>query len=212
MANNEERLRQAIDSVMPGLYCPTRRPARGHPPTGVWVSAPCTGANGMSGNIQAGQTDYASCTSYAGGGHRRGSTVHTDCPIGTGSIGLEGIKDGTANVILYAEKRLNTRGLDWYQGDDNEGWLSGWDPDTNRSCTRRPLPDPITGDGEARFGSSHPASFNVVMCDGAVKTFSFKVEAIDLDKLPDDVGTSPFNQTLFNRLGTRDDGLPAEPQ
>ena len=212
MANNEERVRQAINSVIPGLYCPTRRPARGHPPTGVWVSAPCTGATGMSGNIQAGQTDYASCTSFGSNGHRRGSTVHTDCPIGSRAIGLEGINDGTANVILYAEKRLNTRGLDWYQGDDNEGWISGWDHDVNRSCTRRPLPDPITGDGQQRFGSSHPASFNVVMCDGAVKSFSFKIEAIDLDKLPDDVAASPFNQTLFNRLGTRDDRLPAEPQ
>ena len=211
LANNEERVRQAINTVIPGLYCPTRRPARAHPPTGVWGGGSC-GGNSMSGNISVGQTDYAGCTSWAGGGERRGSTVHTGCRPGNRGIGLEGIIDGTANVILYAEKRLNTRNLDGYAGDDNEGWLSGWDGDLIRTCTQRPLPDPISGDGNGRFGSSHPASFNVVMCDGAVKGFSFKIEAIDLNKLPDDVGASPFNQTLFNRLGTRDDRLPAEPQ
>jgi hypothetical protein len=82
---------------------------------------------------------------------------------------------------------------------------------------RRPLPD-IPGApwwGEERFGASHPASFNVVMCDGAVKSFSYKIEANDGWSRPDDnLPTSDpnWNQTLFNRLGTRNDGLPGEPQ
>jgi len=210
LPNNEERLRQAINATIPALYCPTRRAPKSHPPTGVWGGGDC-GGNNMSGNVQAGQTDYASCFSHADG--RGGATVYTNCPPGNPVIGLEGIIDGTANVILYGEKRLYLRGLGTYQGDDNEGWTSGWDHDVIRSCTRRPLPDTIAngGWGEERFGSSHPASFNVVMCDGAVKSISFKIESMDNDRRPEDTNT-PVNQTLWNRLGHRNDKLPAEPQ
>jgi prepilin-type N-terminal cleavage/methylation domain-containing protein len=212
LPNNEERLRQAINNVVPGLYCPSRRPPKAHRPQTVWVGGSCPGANAMSGSISASQTDYASCYNEADG--RGGATVHTECPPGTPAIGLESIIDGTANVILYGEKRLNTRSIGEYQGDDNEGWVSGWDHDVIRACTQIPLPDPITGDGQVRFGSSHPASFNVVMCDGAVKSFSFKIEANDNNRRPEDTsGTATaWNQTLFNRLGTRNDKLPGEPQ
>jgi hypothetical protein len=235
---NFDRLVQAVNTVVPTLYCPTRRAPRGHPQTGAWgwggwcpqyaindaipVTAPNNAypaADSISGTtIRAGQTDYAWCTSN--GDERGGSTVKTECPgdrWDKGVIGLEGITDGTANVILYAEKRLCTRNLGDYQGDDNEGWLSGWDPDVFRRCTRRPLPD-IPGNpwnGEERFGASHPASFNVVMCDGAVKSFSYKIDAGDGNLRPDDpapISDPNANRSLFNRLGTRNDGLPGEPQ
>ena len=213
--NNMERTRQAIGLALPSLYCPTRRGPKAHPPTGVWGGGNC-GGDAMSGQVSAGQTDYASCYTEADG--NGGATIFVGCPApfvanptNRPAIGLEGIVDGTANVILYGEKRLNIRGLGTYQGDDNEGWLSGWDHDVIRSCTRIPLPDPITGDGNIRFGSSHPASFNVVMCDGAVKSFSYKIEAVDVNRRPEDT-TTPRNLTLFNRLGTRNDRQPAEPQ
>jgi prepilin-type N-terminal cleavage/methylation domain-containing protein len=234
---NVDRLVQAINTVVPTLYCPTRRAPKAHPQTGAWgwtgwcaeypinetlpITAPNNrypAADGLNGiPIRAGQVDYAGCSSD--GDWRGGAIVGTDCPRdgGQGVIGLEAISDGTANVILFGEKRLCTRNLGTYQGDDNEGWLSGWDPDIMRRCTRRPLPD-IPGTpwhGEERFGASHPASFNVVMCDGAVKSFSYKIDANDGWRRPDD--TTPLsdpttNQTLFNRLGTRNDGLPGEPQ
>jgi Tfp pilus assembly protein PilE len=215
MANNMERTRQAMNTVIPSLYCPTRRGPKAPPPTGAWGGGECSGDN-VSGNIQPGQTDYAACTTEADS--NGGATVYVNCPApfvtnpsNRPCIGLEGMIDGTANVMLYGEKRLNVRNIGTYQGDDNEGWLSGWDGDVNRSCTRIPLPDSLTGDGNYRFGSSHPASFNVVMCDGAVKSFSFKIEAMDNNRRPEDLNT-PLNQTLFNRLGTRNDKLPAEPQ
>ena len=65
MTNNAERVRQAINTVIPGLYCPTRRPARGHAPDAAWVSLQCGGTVPLSGNIQAAQTDYASCAPKA---------------------------------------------------------------------------------------------------------------------------------------------------
>ena len=213
--SNMERTRQAMNGVIPGLYCPTRRSPKAPYPTGAWGGGDC-GGDSVSGQIQPGQTDYASCYSEADG--NGGATIYMGCsapfvanPSNRPAIGLQAIVDGTANVILYGEKRLNIRNIGNYQGDDNEGWLSGWDWDVIRACTRIPYPDRITGDGEGRFGSSHPASFNVVMCDGAVKSFSFKIEALDVSRRPEDP-TTPINMSLFNRLGTRDDRLPAEPQ
>ena len=43
--------------------------------------------------------------------------------------------------------------------------------------------------GNNQFGSSHPAAFNGVMCDGSVQTFTY---SIDL--------------TLWRRIGHRGDG------
>jgi hypothetical protein len=88
----------------------------------------------------------------------------------------------------------------------------------------KPLPDRLddagnnaAGNGQWRFGASHPATFNVVMCDGAVKSISYKIEAADNSVFPTiDNTTSPptmaGNITLFNRLGIRNDGLPGEVQ
>jgi prepilin-type N-terminal cleavage/methylation domain-containing protein len=234
---NFDRLVQAINTVVPTLYCPTRRAPRGHPQTASWHGGGCPeypindalpitapgnrypGHDSLNGHtVRVGQTDYAWSTCQWD--WRGGATVHTECPGNRwdkGVIGLEGITDGTANVILYGEKRMCTRNLGDYQGDDNEGWLSGFDHDVYRYTSRRPLPD-IPGNpwwGEERFGASHPASFNVVMCDGAVKSMSYKIDAGDGPARPDD--TLPLsdpnaNRSLFNRLGVRNDGLPGEPQ
>jgi prepilin-type N-terminal cleavage/methylation domain-containing protein len=228
---NHDRLTQAINAVIPSLFCPTRRAPKAHPPNPAWGGGGCgayvlnpafpnvqypAGDNLGSQQLRVGQTDYAWSTCQWD--WRGGATVYTACPYGWESvIGLEGINDGTANVMLYGEKRMCTRNLGQYQGDDNEGWMSGFDHDVYRYASRRPLPD-IPGNpwwGEERFGASHPASFNVVMCDGAVKSFSYKIDAGDGPARPDD--TIPLtdpnaNRSLFNRLGVRNDGLPGEPQ
>jgi len=155
-----------------------------------------------------GQTDYASSRG-SNDSEIEGAIIRTVCDASRPTIGLSQNIDGTANVILFGEKRLNARAVGTYQSDDNEGWMAAWDQDTVRYSALIPLPDPITGTGADRFGSSHPASFNVVMCDGAVKSFSFKIEAMDLNNHP---RNSTPNATLFNRLGTRNDGFPGEPQ
>jgi hypothetical protein len=168
---------------------------------------------------------------------RRGAIIPIACtvapglngqPRGPGSvncIGFEGIVDGTANTILFGEKRLNVRVLFGNRGDDNEGYTAGLDQDTIRYTDLIPRPDRIdnsatgpTGaiDGEWRFGSSHPASFSVVMCDGAVKSISYRIEAIDESTEPLNTALPPAppvytgNISLFNRLGVRDDGIATQ--
>ena len=165
-------------------------------------------------NVRLGYIDYALATVEADS--NAGAIIHMACaPNNRPGIGLEGIIDGTANVILVGEKRINVRNIGTYPGDDNESWMAGWDQDVVRYTTRKPLPDPITGDGNLRFGASHPATFNVVMCDGAVKGLSYRIDSVDVNARPEAItGTNPapyLNGTLFNRLGCRNDGLPGEP-
>jgi hypothetical protein len=141
---------------------------------------------------------------------------------------MEGIIDGTANVILYGEKRLHVRLLGSGRVDDDCGWMRGYggDGETMRWSDLKPMPDRLDNvgstnnlatNGQMRFGASHPAAFNVVMCDGAVKSISYRVESADNTAFPSvDVTTTPptytGNVTLFNKLGIRNDGLSAEIQ
>ena len=47
----------------------------------------------------------------------------------------------------------------------------------------------VTGDGNQRFGSSHTAGINAVMCDGSVRVFRYEMDV-----------------TIFHIFGQRNDG------
>ncbi|MCE9526342.1 MAG: DUF1559 domain-containing protein [Planctomycetales bacterium] len=209
----------AMSSPIPIMFCPTRRRPFALKPTASWYPInPNKAQLGPAGTYAHAPTDYASAyvspsaagrnTSAGspwivlGGDDRSGAVVRLQLITGTTgenepnparnsqpTIGLEGLNDGTANVILVGEKRLNSAAKSVYQGDDNEGYTCSWDHDVNRNASKMPLPDPRSGDGEQRFGSSHPNGFQVVMGDGAVKFIPFTI-----------------NQLLFHRLGYRSDG------
>jgi prepilin-type processing-associated H-X9-DG protein len=107
-------------------------------------------------------------------------------------ISFAGISDGTTNVLLLAEKRLRVSSVGSEQSDDNEGYTTGWDHDMTRCASIVPKRDHrnnAIGDGQGRFGSSHPSGINVVLCDGSVRLISFNV-----------------NKLTFHRLGYRNDG------
>jgi len=104
------------------------------------------------------------------------------------------ITDGLSKTLLIAEKTVDPMCMRTTSScsDDNEGFTAGWDPDTMRHASSAPTFDMDRyglGNGNNAFGSSHPTSFNGVMCDGAVRSFSY---TIDL--------------TLWRRLGHRGDG------
>lgn len=97
--------------------------------------------------------------------------------------------DGSSNVIAIGEKRLG-RPLGTYMGDDNEGYSDGWDWDSIRQSNLQPAFDPLTSaNPDARFGSTHVATFNAVFCDGSVRNISYNIDG-----------------NLFNALGRRNDG------
>ncbi len=213
----------AISAVIPSMYCPTRRVAKANPQyTAGYPIDVNLGRLGAPGTYRHGQTDYASAyVDSAGAGRnvsagslwivlgpvdRSGAVVRLRRTTGTtgenqpdparntlNAIGLEGLTDGSSNVILLGEKRLNMSFIGQNQSDDNEGYTCSWDHDANRNASRKPLPDFVgSGTGDARFGASHPAGFQVVMGDGAVKFIPYVVDEL-----------------LFHRLGYRNDNQAA---
>ncbi|MBL8814910.1 MAG: DUF1559 domain-containing protein [Planctomyces sp.] len=88
------------------------------------------------------------------------------------------ITDGTSNTLMIGEKRLNRAFLGSEQEDDNEGYTAGWNSDTMRSTQKTPLPDfNGLGDGDDRFGSSHPGVFISVLADGSTRPISYSVDS-----------------------------------
>jgi hypothetical protein len=92
------------------------------------------------------------------------------------SLGQLTVQDGTSNTLMFGEKMLDRRYLGQFQGDDNEGYTSGWDHDVIRRTDRLPEADTVTkGWGEERFGSSHTGGFNAANADGSVRFIRFTV-------------------------------------
>jgi prepilin-type N-terminal cleavage/methylation domain-containing protein/prepilin-type processing-associated H-X9-DG protein len=164
---------QAIATPNKTFFCP----ARGGPR--VFSQAAWYGPSGTYGHAQ---TDYAGSNLNNNGAitHRNQSGIN---------ITTINTTDGTSNTLLIGEKRINIAGIRNFQGDDNEGYTSGWDHDVMRVTDVPPLRDPTSGDGQTRFGGSHTSGCMFVFCDGSVKSVSFSV-----------------SQTTFNRLGRVGDG------
>jgi len=174
-----------MGAVVEAFFCPSRRSPQALPPQASWY--------GPSGTYAHSPTDYAGCCAQSANVGAIVQNPNTTTPNTNSSflISFAGITDGTANVMMIGEKRLNRTLLGTYQTDDNEGYTCGWDHDAIRASNQTPLPDPKSGDGQQRFGSSHPGGFMSVFVDGSVHFISY---TIDL--------------TTFQRLGERGDGNP----
>jgi len=157
------------------FFCPSRRSVKTLPPTGDWYTTPNSGQT-----YEHAPTDYAGC-----------NTENTGAITQTTPQKLASLTDGTSNVILIGEKRMDTVHLENYQSDDNEGYTAGWDHDTMRRSTIQPAVDSRNGSGwgEERFGSAHQGIFHVLLADGAVRGISYNI-----------------NLTTFTHLGARSDG------
>jgi prepilin-type N-terminal cleavage/methylation domain-containing protein/prepilin-type processing-associated H-X9-DG protein len=170
---------QAISTPIKTYFCPTRGAPR------VFSGGSWYGPGGTYGHAQ---TDYAGSSVDS-----VGAIVFMNAPPNpspTVSIPQISAADGTSQTFLAGEKRLNIAAIGGFQGDDNEGYTSGWDHDTMRQTNNPPLPDTRSGDGGQRFGSSHTGGVNMLFCDGSVKLISYTV-----------------TQTTFAALGNRADGV-----
>jgi len=179
-ASVQQKQITAISTPVKTFFCPSRRSPTTLPATGSWY--------GPGGSYGHAQSDYAGCQ----GTNNNGAIVYN--PGGQNNlITLLGITDGTSNTILIGEKLLASKYLGQYQGDDNEGYTSGWDHDVIRRTDRQPMPDSYAntgpGWGEERFGSAHSGGVMYVLCDGSVRFVGFSVSA-----------------TTFANLGQRNDG------
>jgi prepilin-type N-terminal cleavage/methylation domain-containing protein/prepilin-type processing-associated H-X9-DG protein len=172
---------QAIATPVKTYFCP----ARGGPRVftqGAWYLP--------SGTYGHAQTDYAGSNLNDTGAivwKNNGSGPKDNGRLIT--VTQINVLDGTSNTLLAGEKRLNVAALRNFQGDDNEGYSSGWDHDVMRYTHVVPLPDTTSGDGQQRFGSSHTGGVMFVFCDGSVRMVPYSI-----------------SQVAFDRLGRRGDG------
>ena len=149
---------QAIGSPSKIFFCPARR----GPMVisgGAWY--------GPGGTYGHAMTDYAASNLDGTGVVAYGFTGNR----------LTSIKDGTSNTIMLGDKRMDLTYLGQFQSDDNEGYSCGWDHDVERYTSIAPLPDTHNGSGwgEARFGSSHTAGFQVAFADGSVRMLNYSI-------------------------------------
>ena len=198
-------------AVIPTFYCPSRRQPQSR--VGTMSFTYYKGITLPNGQIAPiGQTDYAGCcmdtnasrlipgffadsgaVDAAGFGDARGGVgilVRTQAYNITGNSsrhmekrGFEKIKDGTSNSIVAGEYYMNLNAMGTYINTDR-GWAAGWDAHMLRGLGTEPRHDSnVSLPGGMRFGSSHPAGFNVVLGDGSVQFIPFNVDILVLSAL-----------------------------
>ena len=100
--------------------------------------------------------------------------------------------------MFLGEKCVNAEHIYMNEADDDDGWLAGWDADTNRWGMAPPCPDyhnPTEtnqmegGDSlymystQLAFGSAHLTGCNCAMCDGSVRSISYGVNPLVFEYL-----------------------------
>jgi prepilin-type N-terminal cleavage/methylation domain-containing protein/prepilin-type processing-associated H-X9-DG protein len=170
-ATDLERSIVAVGTPNKMFFCPSRR-------------APQTVIFSDPGYLGGSPTVTALCD-YAASNWEETGVVRYRYPTR-----IADITDGTSNTLLVGDKRLNLALLGEPQKDDDTGYASGFDADVIRQTSRPPLPDYRgVGDGDFRFGSSHPGRFNVAFADGSVRSISYTIDP-----------------NVFELLGSKDDG------
>jgi prepilin-type N-terminal cleavage/methylation domain-containing protein len=105
---------------------------------------------------------------------------------------LKDMVDGTSQTFMVGEKYVQPEPVTPDIGDDQSCW-GGDDLDTVRLvgnlASARPLQDQIGIQGFYNFGSAHPGTFHMSMCDASIQAIDFN---IDLE--------------VYGRLGNRRDG------
>jgi hypothetical protein len=115
-------------------------------------------------------------------------------------ITFAGIVDGLTNTLFAGDKRIPIDRLRDFQGEDNEGYTSGWDHDVYRRTDLAPLPDcnaaAVGGCADSqRFGSSHAGGFNGLLGDGSVRFIKYSTDPttfLNLGRINDGQVVSDF--------------------
>jgi prepilin-type N-terminal cleavage/methylation domain-containing protein/prepilin-type processing-associated H-X9-DG protein len=210
--------RNALTAVgrtpLPLLHCPSRREAILYPATwGQTVNVT------PSPDALAARTDYGSNS----GSHQNfyvfgyGTPANVTDPDALGygwptsdlanfdgvfyptsMIRVADITDGTSNTCLVGEKYMNPD--HYYDGTDaadNNSAYEGYDWDTERWCFPGSNPvvlqDTSGYTNDSIYGSSHPNSMNLALCDGSVRTISYSVDVVTFAYLCDRHDDKPID-------------------
>ena len=96
-------------------------------------------------------------------------------------IRVADVRDGTSNTYMVGEKYLQPEHYSGctsenYDTGDNEVMYSGYNRDFHRSTAYPPYADRPGLYYYWHFGAAHPAGFNVVLCDGSVRSISYSID------------------------------------
>ncbi len=179
---------QTVASTPIKLYfCPSRR-----------APIALSGGPWAVHNYPRAMTDYAGNAGTSpiggdGGGIYGNGNDGVIIELGTTAfVNFAAITDGTSNTILIGEKHMNINFVTTEcQPDDNDGYVGGFQDDVVRWGAFPPLrdasfdvyvwgngPPPFIHPGIFQFGSSHPAGFQAVFCDGHVQVIRYDVDLI----------------------------------
>ena len=199
-----------VESPISLINCPSRRPGTAFP---FGWSSFRRGYKATNATIaqQAGRADYAGNGGDTGLDHSSGPgnlriglrpdqlkpVDLTGVTYLRSEVTLSQITDGTSNTYFAGEKYLDANHYTT-GGDpaDNETWCTGWNNDNYRVAAKSrreyyaPLPDIAGVTNVTSFGSAHPSTFNVALCDGSARGLTF------------DIG-----EDVHRRLANRQDGL-----
>ncbi len=190
--------REAMETPVPLLACPSRRSGEALPYTLQRHEL-----RNAAQPSKAAKTDYAACAGDQmigiGPGPETGADYSAyewpEPKAFTGIIYLRSttrtkdIRDGLSNTLLVAEKAMSI--LNYTSGDsdgDDQSVLIGDDADIRRWTQFRPRRDSHIDDIES-FGSPHAGGLSAAMADGSVRRINYE---IDLD--------------IYQAMGTRRDG------
>jgi prepilin-type N-terminal cleavage/methylation domain-containing protein/prepilin-type processing-associated H-X9-DG protein len=170
---------------VPAYFCPSRGPSRVHSYDDRADRAMIDYA-GNAGASKEGFQTYAQYGDAADGVVIRVTMGRTGDPFdkfGPPVIPSRQIQDGLSNTLMVAEKNINAARLGGRQGNDDAGYIEGWDHDTIRWGHFQPTPDSLNASEETpvpvlgSFGSSHAGTFNAAFCDGSVRSIIHDVDA-----------------------------------
>jgi prepilin-type N-terminal cleavage/methylation domain-containing protein len=175
-----------------GIYnCPSRR---GGGPYPNFYNYPYNG--NFTGTVTPGKlarTDYAansgsqnSCEYNGGPGSlTEGDTTWNNWPnpqnyngvvYGHSTTKMVDIKRGTSNTYFIGEKYISkSYYLTGQDPGDNESMHTGFNNDVNRCSFDLPLQDDINT-YTTRWGSAHPAGFNMMYADGSIRLVNYSVD------------------------------------
>jgi len=115
--------------------------------------------------------------------------VHTGIVSETSLVTMAEVVDGTSNTYLAGERNINPD--DYFTGlaaADDQNLYVGCDIDTLRWTCGSPTSTDCAGyqpfqdtpgvSTRFQFGSAHAAGFQVVLCDGSVRTISYSIDVI----------------------------------
>jgi prepilin-type N-terminal cleavage/methylation domain-containing protein len=208
-----DAIAQAVSTPIPVMNCPTRRSAIAYPYLigGVGkFSSPLSAVARTDYGANAGDADWSEPYTPEPGSYDDGDgktqfewtkhTKYTGVCFEHYQIEFRHISDGTSNTYMVGEKQLNP--LDYKTGrslSDDWSMYSGHQDDNHRVTGNAtagwwpPGQDRAGYENRNSYGSAHPASWNVVFCDGSVRGISYSIE-----------------NEVHRRQATRAEGLPVQ--